>query len=151
MPDKIQEHRIEAIGCIITIVHNHINNYFSSDICVSTDKDKQFSCDAIVLGSLLKSSSDIGIWPRPEVPYCGMTFKSLASQVEEMRVIHHQCRQDNHFALYNSCKNREVKEAMKASVNSLERRLRGLNLDFYLLESRSSEKSKKKNKDGNYR
>ncbi|KFY53145.1 hypothetical protein V496_07855 [Pseudogymnoascus sp. VKM F-4515 (FW-2607)] len=145
--NEIQEHRIEAIGCIITIVHNHIDNYFSSNICASGDKDKQFSCDAIVLGSLLKSSSDIGIWPRPEVPYCGMTFKSLASQVEEMRVIHHQCSQDNPFALYNSCKNRGVKEAMKASVNSLERRLCGLNLDFYLLESRSSEKSKKKNKD----
>lgn len=134
MPDKIQERRIEAIGGTITIVHNQINKYFSSDICVSTDKDEQFSCDAIALGSLLKNSSDIGIWPRPEAPYCGMTFKSLASQVEEMRVIHH-CRKDRPYALYNSCKNLGAKEAMKASILSLERQFRGLNLDFFLLEA----------------
>ncbi len=148
MLDKIQEHRIEAIGRTITIVHDHIDKYLTSDILCF--RDKQFACDAIVLGSLLKSSIDIGIWPRPEVPYCGMTFKNLASQVRGMRVLD-QCRQDEQHWGYSSGNNHRVEEAMKASMNSLEGQFRGLELGSFLLETQSSKKSKKKNKKGKYR
>ncbi|KFY30484.1 hypothetical protein V493_01874 [Pseudogymnoascus sp. VKM F-4281 (FW-2241)] len=50
---RIQELRIEAITDTITLVHHQINMYLTSDkIC---PENKQFACDAIVLGSLLKS------------------------------------------------------------------------------------------------
>lgn len=146
MPDKIQERRIEAIGRTITIVHDHIDKYLTSDILCS--RDNQFACDAIVLGSILKSSIDIGIWPRPEVPYCGMTFKNLASQVRGMTVLD-QCMQDEQHWCYSG-NNHRVKEAMKASMKSLEGRFRGLDLVPFLPETQNSKKSKKKNKKGKY-
>ncbi|KAL5346669.1 hypothetical protein ACLOAV_008376 [Pseudogymnoascus australis] len=142
--NRIQEHRIEAIGRTIKIVHDYITKYLTSDIICS--RHQRIDCDAIVLGSLLKSSIGIGIWPQPEVPYCGMTFKNLASQIREMRVLD-QCNQDR----YSSGNNHGVMEAIKASVNSLEDQFRGLELGSFLLETQSSKKSKKKNKKGKYK
>ncbi|KFY67656.1 hypothetical protein V496_01480 [Pseudogymnoascus sp. VKM F-4515 (FW-2607)] len=144
--DRIQEHRIEAIGRAITIVHDHIATYLTSDILCSSDK--QFDCDAIILGSLLKGSIGIGIWPRPEVPYCGMTFKNLASQVRKMRVLD-QCSQDRYCRGYSS-DSHGVMEAIEASMISLEGQFLGLGLDSFLLGTRSSKKSKKKSKKDKY-
>jgi hypothetical protein len=148
LPDRIQEHRIEAIGHIITIVHDHIDKYFISDILCS--RGKQFACDAIFLGSLLKSSIDIGIWPRPEVPYYGMTFKNLASKVREMRVLD-KCNQDQRQrSYYNFNQGYGVKEDIDALINSLETHFSGHKLDSFRPETwgnRNSEKKYKKGKD----
>lgn len=143
MSDRIQKHRIDAIDRTITIVHDHIDKYFTSDILCS--RAKKFDCDAIVLGSLLKSSMDIGIWPRPEVPYCGMTFKNLASKVREMQVLD-KCNMD-----YYNIPSHRVKEAIEASINSLENQYSGLKLGSFLPETWGTKNSKKKYKKGKHK
>jgi predicted DNA-binding protein len=92
-----------------------------------------------VLGSLLKGSAAIGIWPRPEVPYHGITFKSLASQVREMQVLDN-CNQRDRY--YSSGNGHGVKDAIEASIRSLEDQFCGLKLGSFLPEAQNRKKSK---------
>lgn len=58
VPGSIQKQRILAIESTLAIVHNFINQYSGPDIVCHR---KSFSCDARLLGSLLKASAIIGI------------------------------------------------------------------------------------------
>lgn len=118
-------------------MHDHITAYLTPDILCNNGK--QFSCDAIVLGSLLKGSAAIGIWPRPEVPYRGITFKGLASQVREMKVLD-SCNQRDGY--YSSGNRHRVKDAIEASIGSLEDHFCGLKLGSLLPEAQNKKKSK---------
>jgi hypothetical protein len=107
--------------------------------------NKGFSCDAYLLGSLLKASAIIGIWPRPEVPYPGIKIKTLADQMREMQVfddceIPHRVR-----GFYDSPRGHGIKDSIEASIRSLEECIPGLHLVSFLPDARSwSKKDKKK-------
>jgi hypothetical protein len=118
-------------------VHDHITRYLTSELCCA--RDEPFDCDAVVLGSLLKSSVAIGIWPRPTAPYHGIAFKNLASRVQEMQVLD-DCKGQRNY--YSSGFDHRVKTAIKESIKSLEDRFRGLKLDSFLSETQSTKKSK---------
>lgn len=120
-------------------MHDYITTYFTPDNhCSHGDP---LGCDAIVLGSLLKSSTAIGIWPRPEDPFGGITFKGLASQVRDMEV-RDDCRQGNYYGNGSH----GVKDIIKAMVRSLGDQLCGLKLDAFLPGAQSKNKKKKKGK-----
>lgn len=95
--------------------------------------DDQFMCDAALLGSLLKSSTAIGISPRPKNPYPGMTFKRLGEQIREMQVLD-DCRYlipSKRGAFYASRSHR-IKDWIEASLSSLADQLDGLRLESFL-------------------
>lgn len=46
-----------------------------------------YACDAMVLGSLIKSLSTAGIWPIPEPPYEGVTFSQLVDSIEGLEIV----------------------------------------------------------------
>jgi hypothetical protein len=136
----VQEHRNKAISEMILVIYNHITTYFTPDIiCGHSDSD-QFACDANVLGSLLKSSATIGIWPRPKVPYHGITFSSLASKIREMKVLDTCKRRDS----FHYQRRHGIGDAIEASIKSLENQFCGLKLDSFLLEKQSIRKEKDK-------
>ena len=66
VPGNIQKKRTNTIESMIAVIHDLITKYSGSNILC--DNGQEFSCDANLLGSLLKASPIIGIWPRPEYP-----------------------------------------------------------------------------------
>jgi hypothetical protein len=124
------------------VMHDLIIKYSTSEILCHNDN--QFACDAVVLGSLLKGSATIGIWPQPKEPFDGMTFKELASQILEMQVLD-DCNQ-RQGPYYYSGNRHGVKDSIEASIRSLEDQLCGLNLKDFLPKKNKKDKKKKKKK-----
>lgn len=104
--------------------------------CDQRDKDGAFRCDAMVLGMLIKREKSIGIWPPPDSPYQGLSFKNLAQQIRAM-VLMTACEE-----AYNNEKRRygygssyekpscEVKERLiQSSISPLEQKHFGLSLN----------------------
>ena len=121
-------------------MHDYIAKYLTSGFLCH--EDSPFSCDANVLGSLLKSSAIIGIWPRPEIPYPGITFTSLATQVRNMEVLD-EC---NGGRYHRSRNEHGVKDTINASIRSLEDQFSGLKLDLFWPKTGSRKMNKKKQK-----
>ncbi|KAG4431287.1 hypothetical protein IFR05_013231 [Cadophora sp. M221] len=124
--DSILETEVDAvyigpyIPASIILIHNLITKYSGPKILC--DKGHGFSCDAKLLGSLLKASAMIGIWPRPEDPYPGINSKTLASQIRGMQVMDDCSRYYSH----------EIKVLIEASMESLEDDIPVLRLDSFL-------------------
>lgn len=45
----------------------------------------RLSCDAQLLGTLLKGAIVIKLWPRPKIPYSSLLFDELVQQYSEWR------------------------------------------------------------------
>ena len=59
-----------------------------SALCdAALDDELRYACDAMVLGSLLKSSRKIGIWPKPEAPFAGRKYKGLAKAIRGIKIL----------------------------------------------------------------
>jgi hypothetical protein len=140
LPGNIQENRKDAIESMITVIHDLITKYSAPNILC--DHRNEFSCDASVLGSLLKESATIGIWPRPEVPYPGINSKTLADQIRRMRVLDN-CETSGR-GYYSSGGSHGIKVLIEASLKSLEDRIPGLQLTSFL--PKAGKRSKKEQK-----
>lgn len=97
------------------------------------DDDLRYACDAMVLGSLMKSSGKMGIWPKPESPFGGKTFKDLAQTVRNIRILDvcnkTRSRRLTSLSLPSNCHGLE--DSIEASMKSLEAGLDGLELPNY--------------------
>ncbi len=74
-------HRAAAIEGTMLIVHNLVARYSSPYVLCPAVRDERnkLGCDSILLGSLIKGSAAIGIWPKMNAPYHGLVFKDLAT------------------------------------------------------------------------
>ena len=134
---NIQRKRLYSIDRAIQVIYDLIAKYSGPEIiCCNDDR---FACDAILLGSLLKSSAAIGILPRPKNPYPGMTFKTLAEQIREMKVLD-QCRYAQR-GYYTSSSCHKINDSIEASIRSLEDVMCGLNLKSFLPKEKRTKKS----------
>jgi hypothetical protein len=97
------------------------------------DDDLRYACDAMVLGSLMKSSRKMGIWPKPESPFNGKKFKDLALAVRRIKVLDvcnkTRSRRLTSLNLPSNCHGLE--DSIEASMKSLEAGLDGLELSNY--------------------
>lgn len=102
------------------------------------DEDRS-ACDAILLGSLLKSFKRIGIWPELESPFRALSFEFLKSKLDDM-VIRDECelRREPHYYGYSG--GHGVKSKVKATNKSLEDTLCGLDLDDFSPSTRKTRK-----------
>ena len=135
MQGEIQQKRLNSIESAIQVIHDLIAKYSGSEMICR--KDDQFACDAILLGSLIKSAAAIGISPRPKSPYPGIKFKRLTEQIKEMRVLD-RCKTSRG---YSSSYNHEIKNKIDAKMKSLEDGMCGLKLEFFLPEKTSTMRS----------
>ena len=56
-------------------------------LCPRTDsEDLRSACDAMLLGSLLRSATIQGVWPVPAPPYDNTSFSELADKIENLDV-----------------------------------------------------------------
>ena len=119
----------------ITSIHTLINRYLEGQtLCDgSLDDELRYACDAMILGSLLKTSRKIGIWPMPQAPFDGWKFKNLAKKIRGIRILDvcnksSSRRWTSHGPGNNSHGlEDEIEDCMKA----LERDLEGLKLCDY--------------------
>lgn len=59
----------------------------AKEYCSQYKASKRYSCDAMLLGSLIKSASAAGFWPPPSAPYIGHSFQSVASAIETLSLV----------------------------------------------------------------
>jgi hypothetical protein len=112
---------------MIAVIYDLITKYSGPDILC--DNGNKFSCDANLLGSLLKASAIIGIWPRPENPYPGINSKTLGDQIRGMQVLDN-CEIGGRY--YDSGCSHGIKDLIQVSMRSLEDRILGLHLTSFL-------------------
>jgi hypothetical protein len=119
----------------ITVVHALITRYMDGQtICDGgLDDELRYACDAMVLGSLMKSSRKIGIWPKPEAPFSGRKFKDLARSIRSIRILDvcnkSSSRRWNSLGPSSNCHGLE--DSIEASMKSIEAALDGLELSDY--------------------
>jgi hypothetical protein len=139
VPGTIREKRLDAIESMIAVIHDLITKYSGPDILCNNGQE--FSCDANLLGSLLKASAIIGIWPWPEDPYPGIKSKTLADQIRGMRVLDGCEMSSRGRGYYSSTHSHGIKDSIEASMRSLEDRILGLHLMSFL--PKTGKRSKK--------
>lgn len=102
-------------------------------ICdASLDEDLQYACDAMVLGSLMKSSRKIGLWPRPEAPFQGQKFKDVARSIRSIKILDVCNRSSRRFATLGTSSNcHGLEDELEASMKGIEAGLDGLELLAY--------------------
>jgi hypothetical protein len=119
----------------ITVIHTLINKYMEGQtICDgSMDEELGYACDAMVLGSLMKSSRKIGIWPKPEAPFSGKKFKDLARAIRNIRILD-VCKKSSSRRLHMlgpSSNSHGLEDSIKAAMKSIEACMDGLELSDY--------------------
>jgi len=132
--DVILAHRAAAIEGAMHIVHSLIARYSSPEVfCPAVwDVNNNLACDSLLLGSLIKGSATIGIWPKINPPYLGVVFQDLAIQIRELKVFD-VCNQERRR--YQSCYDAHgVKDSIEASLSALEGAMHGLKLEDFLPE-----------------
>jgi hypothetical protein len=97
------------------------------------DEELEYACDAMVLGSLMKSSRKIGIWPKPEAPFNGRKFKDLARAIRSISILD-VCKKSSSRRLHllgPSTNSHGLEDAIQASMKSIEASMDGLELSDY--------------------
>jgi hypothetical protein len=95
VPDKIEAERQKAISAAIAVVTNAIEKYQSPGfVCVAPDRsgakfenETRMSCDAMVLGTLIKNAVEIEIWPPPLAPFVNYSWVSVTDTIRSMNVV----------------------------------------------------------------
>lgn len=83
--DTIDEHRQMGISYLIKFVELAHKIFSGKErYCQEHDQEDSFACDAMMLCSLLKSCSDLGLWPPPRAPFSG---RSLTKTREDLKSI----------------------------------------------------------------
>lgn len=92
----------------------------------------QYACDAMILGSLMKSAQKIEIWPKPEAPFNGRKFKELAKAIRAIRVVDVCNRSSRRFANLGSTGNGHgLEDEIAAAIKRIEAGMDGLELLQY--------------------
>jgi len=131
-PGAIKYHRIHAIQSAMAVIHNLIEKYSTPEVLCTLDydQDNRFACDSQILGSLLKGSITMGIWPKPEPPYKDIVFQKLAAQLRDFKVLdvgtHHRGRFNMSPDIHG------IKDLIEASITALEDAMSGLDIRDFL-------------------
>ncbi|XMA19059.1 hypothetical protein WAI453_011850 [Rhynchosporium graminicola] len=133
--DAIKQARLSAIETALAAIHALIDKYMEgSSLCdAALDEELRYACDAMVLGSLLKSSRKIGIWPKPASPFPGRKYRGLAKAIRGIKILDvcskTNCRKWNsHGPAGNS---HGLEDVIEEKLKEVEESLDGLRLfDF---------------------
>lgn len=60
----------------------------STPRCTSSRHEPhRYTCNNVLLGSLLESSTKLGLWPPPDPPYTDLTFKFVVHEIMQIKVV----------------------------------------------------------------
>jgi hypothetical protein len=93
--DSIESERKRAISDIYAIVSHFIDKYQCGVVnCKSfasyTSQEQgrmNFACDGSILGTLLKSATDSGLWPPPPPPYTGVDLITVIGKAQSLEIM----------------------------------------------------------------
>ncbi|KAE8453983.1 hypothetical protein EG329_007759 [Mollisiaceae sp. DMI_Dod_QoI] len=131
--DTITQKRKDALFELYALVEQTIRRYQRQDIfCLRTrDVECRPSCDALLLGSLTRSASALGIYPVPDSPYGTTCFDKLAI---DMMNLNAEALCDSIMPWSNSDPHKYghgFHDAVKLKLDDLEKRLSGLDMGEY--------------------
>ncbi|KAI6710104.1 hypothetical protein JHW43_007371 [Diplocarpon mali] len=133
--EAIKTGRQSAIESAMSIVHALITRYMDgSDHCdAALDDELRYACDAMVLGSLLKSSRKIGLWPKPQAPFPGRKWRDVAKDIRGIRILDvcnktSSRRWNSHGPSGNA---HGIEDEIEGALKDVEKGLSGLKLKDY--------------------
>ena len=122
--DSIDQARIEAIGTVVSQLHNLLDKYRDVDYrCPSGFYS--FECGSILYGALTKEMDSSGLLvPYPVAPFPGMSFCELYSKVQDIKSPMWCSPGTGRYKSQHSCnlneKVMEVANRVMSGVNGLE-------------------------------
>ena len=84
--DDINSHRQKVIAALYGIVGEQVTSYMGPGVHCTRADNKGKTCDALVLGTLLKSATTASFWPAPSPPYTKVSFHSLYAALHRLQV-----------------------------------------------------------------
>ncbi len=87
--DNILTRRLKAIRNCFDIIGRYIDALqLSAPRCTSSrNESHRYTCNNVLLGSLLEGSAKLGLWPPPDPPYRDLNFKFVAHEVMQINVV----------------------------------------------------------------
>ncbi|KAL5321940.1 hypothetical protein ACEPPN_009905 [Leptodophora sp. 'Broadleaf-Isolate-01'] len=90
--DRIERHRQAIIASLLGTIIGIMGAYNkASVICPSIYNDnlesRNYACDSMIVGSMLKSASSQGLWPLPLAPYPGRSIKQTAEETRKLKLV----------------------------------------------------------------
>ncbi|TGO58805.1 hypothetical protein BCON_0051g00450 [Botryotinia convoluta] len=127
--DAIQERRLTAIADAYSTVETILNT--GKHHCTAPRKDS-FECSGMVLGTLLQSSTKLGIFPVPDLTDTELTFNYVVNQIRKVEVVA-LCDKISPFKgfEYHHWSTHGVKQAIDTALANLEKRLSGLDMEDF--------------------
>ncbi|KAI9641996.1 hypothetical protein NHQ30_009866 [Ciborinia camelliae] len=127
--DAIQERRLTAISNAYSTVETILNT--GKHHCTAPRKDS-FECSGMVLGTLLQSSTKLGIFPVPDLTDTNLTFNYVVNQIRKVEVVA-LCDKISPFKgfEYHHWSTHGVKQAIDTELANLEKRLCGLEMEDF--------------------
>ncbi|XMA07479.1 hypothetical protein WAI453_000270 [Rhynchosporium graminicola] len=128
--DSILSRRIKAIRNCLDVIGRYIDMLqLSSPRCTSSrNESHRYTCNNVLLGSLLESSTSLGLWPPADAPYPDLNFRFVAHEVMQIRIVSFCSK----MGFTNQpAGSHGVKAEMTAAIGKLKTRYSGLYLkDF---------------------
>lgn len=116
------------------MIEQTIRRYQRQDVlCPRTDSaDWRFQCDGLLLGSLLKSATTLGIMPVPDSPYGSISFDEMTAKLYslDVRAICDRISRTDIDGYYPKPAH-GLKEVIQERIKALEERLSGLDLQDF--------------------
>ncbi|KAH9218768.1 hypothetical protein DL95DRAFT_359922 [Leptodontidium sp. 2 PMI_412] len=87
--DSILSRRIKAIRNCLDVIGRYIDMLqLSTPRCTSSrNESHRYTCNNVLLGSLLESSTNLGLWPPADAPYRDLNFKFVAHEIMQIKVV----------------------------------------------------------------
>ncbi len=131
----MKQRRKDALQRAYRIVSQIINLYQEAKI--QCDRSRMVglrpACDAMMLGSLIKSATALGLYPAPPAPYSQRSFDEIASLLDQLAP-EALCDDISRHWLGNQCSKpaHGLKDYIKAKTEDIYDTLSGLNLESYI-------------------
>ncbi|ATZ53465.1 hypothetical protein BCIN_09g03110 [Botrytis cinerea B05.10] len=127
--DTIQERRLTAITDAYSTVETILNT--GKHHCTAPRTDS-FECSGMVLGTLLQSSTKLGIFPVPDLTDTDLTFNYVVNQIRKVEVIA-LCDKISPFKgfEYHHWSTHGIKQAIDTTLANIEKRLSGLDMEDF--------------------
>jgi hypothetical protein len=78
--DEIENARLRVLDCCFGVLQAFLDSYATKSLC----KSRGSSCDAMVLGGLIRGLVDRGLHPLPAGPYESVSYASLSDLLQSM-------------------------------------------------------------------
>jgi hypothetical protein len=116
------------------LIEHTLKRYQKKELlCPRTDgEDLRSACDAMLLGSLLRSATIQGVWPAPAPPYDNTSFGELADKIENLDV-NGLCDKISKVRINGKFPQAAhgLKELITQRITALEETLSGLDIDEF--------------------